>query len=594
MLATAILPLNLAAVAADPTCGDELTWAISGNTLTISGSGEMYNYEIETAPWYSQHETLTKLVINAGATTIGTYAFYNFGALSSVTIPNTVTTIARSAFSNCPSITNTYYTGASSQWDAIAIGNYNTALTSAPTHYNSEQSTHTWSAWNSGTVTKKATCTSTGIKTYTSTCTCGITKTKTETISKAEHKYKNVVTTKATGDKNGKLTPTCSVCGKKKSSTTIAKYKSLSLSTTKYTYNGKAKKPTVTVKDSKGNKISAKYYTVSYINRATGKTVKSMKNPGKYYVKVKFKTRYSGSLKTGVTIKPKATSVSSLTAKAAGFKVKWSKQSTCTGYQIQYSTSKNFKNAKTTTVSDKTATSKTISGLKSKTKYYVRLRTYKTVKINGKSSKLYSSWSSTKGITTLNRGATVFTGDSVTVGLYGSSYNGISMMNIPGTLKVVAKGGLNTQTLRTSRLFDGKKTALDLVLSYKPYRVYIMLGLNEVSWQKISTSMKHYGELIETIQKKSPGTDIVLLPCPPVTKSVANRKTGFKRIPEYNKNVKAVAKKYGVHYFDFTADITDSSGYLLSKYQGGDGMHWSRATYQVFAKKISAYDKELG
>ncbi|MCM1115236.1 MAG: secretory protein, partial [Clostridium sp.] len=68
-----------------------------------------------------------------------------------------------------------------------------------------------------------------------------------------------------------------------------------------------------------------------------------------------------------------------------------------TGYQIQYSTDKNFKkNNKTVTVSSNKTTSKTISKLSGKKKYYVRIRTYKTVS----GTKYYSSWSSVKTVTT--------------------------------------------------------------------------------------------------------------------------------------------------------------------------------------------------
>ena len=56
------------------------------------------------------------------------------------------------------------------------------------------------------------------------------------------------------------------------------------------------------------------------------------------------------------------------------------------------------KGVKTSTIKKYKTTSKTISKLKSKKKYYVRVRTYKTVKINGKSTKLYSGWSKTKAV----------------------------------------------------------------------------------------------------------------------------------------------------------------------------------------------------
>lgn len=91
-----------------------------------------------------------------------------------------------------------------------------------------------------------------------------------------------------------------------------------------------------------------------------------------------------------------ATSISKVTAAKKAFTVKWKKKSGVSGYQIQYGTKSSFKGAKTVTVKKATAKSKKIKKLKSKKKYYVRVRTYKTV--NG--IKHYSSWSKKKSIKT--------------------------------------------------------------------------------------------------------------------------------------------------------------------------------------------------
>lgn len=102
-----------------------------------------------------------------------------------------------------------------------------------------------------------------------------------------------------------------------------------------------------------------------------------------------------------VTIVTKATTISKVSAQKKGFKAAWKKQSSqTTGYQLQYSTSSKFKSAKTVTITKNKTTSKSISRLKAKKKYYVRIRTYKTVKINGKTIKLYSAWSKAKIVTT--------------------------------------------------------------------------------------------------------------------------------------------------------------------------------------------------
>ena len=135
-------------------------------------------------------------------------------------------------------------------------------------------------------------------------------------------------------------------------------------------------------------------YNVSY--------PKDMKNVGKYTVKVTFKENYSGSKSLTYSINPKGTGVSKVTAAKKGFKVTWKKQKTqTTGYQVQYSTDKNFKkNNKTVTISKNSTTSKSVGKLKAKKKYYVRVRTYKTVKFGGKRVKLYSGWSKAKSVTT--------------------------------------------------------------------------------------------------------------------------------------------------------------------------------------------------
>lgn len=167
--------------------------------------------------------------------------------------------------------------------------------------------------------------------------------------------------------------------------------KTVTLSASSYVYNGNVKKPTVKVKDSNGKTISSAYYTLNYSS--------GLKNVGKYYVTVKFRDIYAGykDIKKSFIINPKTTSVSKVTAGKKKFTVKWAKQSTQTsGYQIQYSTSSKFKNAKTVTISKNNTTSKTISSLLAKKKYYVRVRTYKTVS----GTKYYSSWSKAKSVTT--------------------------------------------------------------------------------------------------------------------------------------------------------------------------------------------------
>ena len=161
------------------------------------------------------------------------------------------------------------------------------------------------------------------------------------------------------------------------------------------TYNGKARIPSVTVKDGSTTLKEKTDYTVTY---ASGR-----KNVGQYKVTVKLKGNYKGSGTAYLKINPKGTTLATSTAASKAITVKWKKQAAkmstarITGYQFQLATNSGFtKNKKTVTVSGYSKTSKKVTGLKGKTKYYIRIRTYKT--ISGK--KYYSPWSKAKTVTT--------------------------------------------------------------------------------------------------------------------------------------------------------------------------------------------------
>ena len=236
---------------------------------------------------------------------------------------------------------------------------------------------------------------------------------------------------------------------------------SVTLSTSTYAYDGKAKKPGVTVKLNGKTLKNGTDYTVSYSNntkvgtakvtitgkgnytgsvsktysiknnfkKATisgisnksytgknitqsitvkynGKTLKngtdytvsysSNKNIGTATVKVTGKGSYAGTITKTFKINPAKQEIQKLTAKSKAFFVDWAQKGSATGYEIQYATNSKFTSAKKVTITNKKTDKTTISKLSGKKKYYVRVRSYTTVK----GTKYYGAWSASKSVTT--------------------------------------------------------------------------------------------------------------------------------------------------------------------------------------------------
>ena len=155
----------------------------------------------------------------------------------------------------------------------------------------------------------------------------------------------------------------------------------------KKVYTGKKIRvlPTVKYKDTLLEK--GRDYTLSYENNVKVGTAR---------VIIIGKGNYSGTVKKTFNIIPKSTVISKLTSPAKGaLKAVWKKQAVqTTGYQLQYSTRKSFKNKKTVNFAKAKITKKTVKKLRSGKKYYVRVRTYKKI---GKKY-YYSAWSKVENV----------------------------------------------------------------------------------------------------------------------------------------------------------------------------------------------------
>ncbi len=155
----------------------------------------------------------------------------------------------------------------------------------------------------------------------------------------------------------------------------------ISLSQETYTYNGKAKTPAVTVTANGETVPASEGYTVTYSENV---------NPGKATVSLVGKGSITGSKSKTFIIKSKESHINKLTGAAKSLTVKYRKSYKATGYQIAY----RKKGASTWKYATTTKLSKTVKGLKKRTYYDVKVRSYKV--IAGKT--YYSGYTATKNI----------------------------------------------------------------------------------------------------------------------------------------------------------------------------------------------------
>ena len=152
-------------------------------------------------------------------------------------------------------------------------------------------------------------------------------------------------------------------------------------------FTGKNITQSITVKYNGKTLKNGTDYTVSYSNN---------KSIGTATVKIAGKGSYTGTITKTFKINPAKQEIQKLTAKSKAFFVDWAQKGSATGYEIQYATNSKFTSAKKVTITNNKTDKTTVSKLSGKKKYYVRVRSYTTVK----GTKYYGAWSASKSVTT--------------------------------------------------------------------------------------------------------------------------------------------------------------------------------------------------
>ena len=433
---------------------------------------------ITKQPTCTSEGTKTKTCTKCGATVTETIAKLSHSYTATVVAPTC--TVDGYTLHKC-SVCGTSYKDSTTKATGHSYGN--SVVTKQPTCTSEGTKTKTCTKCNA-TVTEKlpakghtavtdkgypATCTTAG-KTDGSHCSvCGAVIKAQTTITATGHKSSGWIVDKtASIGVKGSKHKECTVCKKVLETAEIPALSrisiskaSVTLSTSTYAYDGKAKKPGVTVKLNGKTLKNGTDYTVSYSNNTkvgtatvkitgkgnytgsvsktysiknnfkkatvsgistkafTGKNItqsitvkyngKTLKNGTDYTVsysnnksigtatvKITGKGSYTGTITKTFKINPAKQEIQKLTAKSKAFFVDWAQKGSATGYEIQYATNSKFTSAKKVTITNNKTDTKTISKLSGKKKYYVRVRSYTTVK----GTKYYGAWSASKSVTT--------------------------------------------------------------------------------------------------------------------------------------------------------------------------------------------------
>lgn len=344
--AGAVSPSVMAATSGK--CGKNVTWKLdSKGTLTISGKGAMKNgLSHESAAWYSARRSIKSVIIKNGVTSIGNFAFQDCAKLTKVTIANSVTKIGDFAFDGCSNMKSIKIPSKVTDIGAYAF------------------------------------------------CSCG--KLEYMDIPVGVKGIGMAAFSNCSRLKDIKLPKNAKYIGRGaftectslKKIVIPSKVEEIVLDAfwgcsnlTKIYFTGKA--PVFDEWYDDGGSIFGNVTATAYYPKGD-----------KSWTRDKLQN-YGGKItwKTWSPNQPKGVSLVSVTnQKGKKLKVTWKKNAAATGYEVQYATSSKFKSAKKVKIKKASTASTTVSKLTKGKKYYVRIRTYKTV--SGKT--YYSGWSKVK------------------------------------------------------------------------------------------------------------------------------------------------------------------------------------------------------
>lgn len=146
-----------------------------------------------------------------------------------------------------------------------------------------------------------------------------------------------------------------------------------------------------------------------------------------------------------------------------------------------------------------------------------------------------------------------------------------------------------------SDIIPGVEKRLDQTLSGKPAKLFLLIGINDVSHgHSVATLASKYRHLVDKIKEKSPETRLYIQSIMPINNDFKRYKGLFGKediIVKFNEEISRIAENAGATYIDLTPALSDKKGKLRREFTN-DGLHLTGKGYQAWADAISSYVME--
>lgn len=173
------------------------------------------------------------------------------------------------------------------------------------------------------------------------------------------------------------------------------------------------------------------------------------------------------------------------------------------------------------------------------------------------------------------RGSIVFLGDSQTAQCEWEELTG-------GDSTTVLNRGIAGDNV------DGVWERLDEVLRHKPLKIYLLIGINDLVFEKPLQDIEtRYREIVKKIRKESPDTELILESLLPVNNEVRNTGATNEQVQALNVRIAQIAKDYALTYLDIHTPLTNANGHLSVQFTE-DGLHLNGLGYAVWKQQINA------